>query len=118
MGRRVHGVAPDGTEVLIYESFEDYEASCTCGGEDPPRCDLLVQVDAGDRRDRASSRQKTELLRPGGLFGELWAMSANDLAEDGDEEEDSCGGRAPEVAPLRFTEARIERRLGDWLIKA
>merc|ERR1712232_59743 len=70
------------------------------------RCDLLVQVDAGDVKDRMKDEDKIRLLRPGGLYCVLWAMN------------DDLGKEDLSQEPVRFCYSRLERRLNDWVSKA
>merc|ERR1712110_1201654 len=74
-------LAPDGVEVFVFQALKDYET--LCGEDEAWRCDLLVQVDAGDRDDIMKPPQKVRMLRPGGVFCELWAMKVRVAEKEG-----------------------------------
>lgn len=100
-------LASDGVDVFVFDSVANYEQLCDPGSgkSDSWRCDLLVQVDAGEQHDGLSDVSKAIILQPGGLFAVLWAMTAHVAEED---------SGAVDIAikqPLRFTFARLEQRI-------
>eukprot|EP00747_Dinoflagellata_sp_TGD_P138295 gnl/TRDRNA2_/TRDRNA2_175771_c0_seq1.p1 gnl/TRDRNA2_/TRDRNA2_175771_c0~~gnl/TRDRNA2_/TRDRNA2_175771_c0_seq1.p1 ORF type:complete len:434 (-),score=63.95 gnl/TRDRNA2_/TRDRNA2_175771_c0_seq1:33-1334(-) len=100
-------LAPDGTEVFVFKDVFEYDELCSpadATGDDRWRCDLLLQVDAGDLEDGLTTVLKARMLRPGGIFAVLWAMKAKISEKE---------GLDVDLYPVKFSFARMERRVAD-----